>query len=83
MTAGHRALIVVAVFVAVVFGLPWSGAVPEAAAQSIQVLSASPDTAEQGTLSLPVTIKGNGFKKGAKAKPAKAKKGAPAAVVDS
>jgi uncharacterized delta-60 repeat protein len=68
MTAGRRALIVVAVFVAVALGCLWGGAVTTASAQSIQVLSASPDNAEQGTLSLPVTIKGNGFKKGAKAK---------------
>ena len=64
----RHALIVVAVFVVVALGCLWGGAVPEAAAQTIQVLSAYPDTAEQGTLSLPVTIKGNGFKKGAKAK---------------
>jgi len=68
MTGSRRALIVVAVLFAVLFGLPWSGAVPEASAQTIQVESAYPGTAEQGTLSLPVTIKGNGFKKGAKAK---------------
>ena len=68
MTGSRRALIVVAVLFAVLFGVPWSGAVPEASAQTIQVESAYPGTAEQGTLSLPVTIKGNGFKKGAKAK---------------
>ena len=68
MTVSHRALIVVAVLIAISFGLPWSGAVPEAAAQVIQVDSALPDNAAQGTLSLPVTIRGSGFKKGAKAK---------------
>ncbi len=68
MTASRKALIVVAASAAVILGLPWDGAVPTASAQAIQVVSATPPSAEQGTLSLPVTIKGNGFKKGAKAK---------------
>jgi uncharacterized delta-60 repeat protein len=68
MTASRRALIVVGVLAAVALGLPWGGAVPTASAQAIQVTSATPPSAEQGTFSLPVTIKGNGFKKGAKAK---------------
>jgi len=37
-------------------------------AQSIQVLSANPPTAEQGTVNLTVLIKGKGFKRGALAK---------------
>ena len=68
MTGSRKALIVVAVLFAALLGLPGVGAVPEAAAQVIQVDSALPDSAAQGTLSLPVTIKGSGFKKGAKAK---------------
>jgi len=68
MTASRRALIVVGVVIAVALGLPWGGSVRDASAQSIQVISATPPSAEQGTLSLPVTIKGNGFRKGAKAK---------------
>jgi uncharacterized delta-60 repeat protein len=67
MAGSRRALIVVAVFVAVAFGLPGAGAVREASAQ-ISVTAADPATADQGTISLPVTIKGSGFKKGAKAK---------------
>jgi hypothetical protein len=66
MTAGRRALIVVAVFIAVAFGCLWGGAVPEAAAQ-ISVASADPKTGEQGALNLSVTIAGKGFKNGAKA----------------
>ena len=68
MTAGRRALLVVGVFVFVALGCLWGGAVPTASAQNIQVLSVVPDSAEQGTFSLSITIKGNGFKKGAKAK---------------
>jgi len=67
MTAGRRALIVVAVLFAAMFGVPWSGAVPEAAAQ-ISVTAADPPAGEQGTLNLSVIIKGRGFKNGAKAK---------------
>jgi hypothetical protein len=36
-------------------------------AQEVTVTSATPDTAEQGTISLDVTIKGSGYKKGARA----------------
>jgi len=68
MTASRRALIVAGVLVAVALGLPWGGSVREASAQGIQVISATPPSADQGTFTLPVTIKGNGFKKGAKAK---------------
>jgi len=66
MTGSRRALIVVAVLFAVSFGLPWSGAVPDAAAQ-ISVTAADPPTGEQGALNLNVLIKGKGFKNGAKA----------------
>ena len=48
MTAGRRALIVVAVFVAVASGCLWGGAVREASAQ-ISVTAADPPTGEQGT----------------------------------
>lgn len=66
MTAGRRALIVVAVLFAGLLGLPGVGAVPEAAAQ-IAVTAADPPTGEQGALNLNVLIKGRGFKNGAKA----------------
>ena len=66
MTAGRRALIIVAVFVAVASGCLWGGAVPEAAAQ-IAVTAADPPSGEQGTLNLSVKITGKGFKNGAKA----------------
>ena len=66
MIASRKALIVVAAFVLMALGLPWGGNVPAAQAQ-IQVLSANPDTGDQGTLGLNVTIGGKGFKKGAKA----------------
>ena len=68
MTASRRAVVVLAVFVVVAFGLPWGGAVPAASAQTIQVTSADPPSGEQGTLNLNVLIKGKGFKNGAKAK---------------
>jgi uncharacterized delta-60 repeat protein len=68
MIASRKALIVVAAFVLMAIGLPWGGNVPPAFAQTIQVTSATPPTGDQGTIGLPVTIKGNGFKKGAKAK---------------
>jgi len=67
MTAGRRALVVLVVLVAVMIGLPWSGAVQDAAAQ-ISVTAADPPTGEQGALNLNVLIKGKGFKNGAKAK---------------
>ena len=79
MTAGRRALIVVAVFVAVASGCLWGGAVPEAAAQ-ISVTAADPKTGEQGALNLSVTIAGKGFKNGAKAVFFKAKTTDPAGV---
>jgi hypothetical protein len=41
---------------------------PSAAAQDIQVTSADPPAAEQGTINLDVVIKGKGFKNGAQAK---------------
>jgi uncharacterized delta-60 repeat protein len=66
MIASRRALIVVVAFVLMAIGLPWGGNVPAAFAQ-IQVLSANPNTGDQGTLGLNVTIGGKGFKKGAKA----------------
>ena len=67
MFDSRRALIVVAVLLAVMFGLPGVGAVREAAAQ-IAVTAADPPTGEQGALNLNVLIKGRGFKNGAKAK---------------
>ena len=79
MTAGRRALIVVAVLVGVMFGLPGVGAVREAAAQ-ISVGSADPKTGEQGALNLSVKITGKGFKSGAKAVFFKAKTTDPAGV---
>jgi uncharacterized delta-60 repeat protein len=66
MIARRKAFIVVAAFVLMAIGLPWGGNVPAAFAQ-IQVTSANPDTGDQGTLGLNVTIGGKGFKKGAKA----------------
>jgi uncharacterized delta-60 repeat protein len=65
MIANRRVLIVFAALIAVMFGLPWGGAVPAASAQTISVTAADPPTGEQGTLSLSVTIKGKGFKNGA------------------
>jgi hypothetical protein len=67
MTDLRRALIVGAVLLGVMFGLPGVGAVREAAAQ-IAVTAADPPAGEQGTLNLSVLIKGKGFKAGAKAK---------------
>jgi uncharacterized delta-60 repeat protein len=66
MIASRKALSVVAAFVLMAIGLPWGGNVPAAFAQ-IQVLTANPNTGDQGTLALNVTIGGKGFKKGAKA----------------
>ena len=57
----RRALIVVAVLLGVMFGLPGVGVVREAAAQ-IAVTAADPPTGEQGTLNLSVKITGKGFK---------------------
>jgi uncharacterized delta-60 repeat protein len=68
MIASRKALIVVAAFVLMAIGLPWGGNVPAAFAQTISVTAADPPTGEQGTLNLSVTIKGKGFKNGAKAK---------------
>ena len=79
MTGSRKALIVSTVFVALVFGLPWSGAVPEAAAQ-ISVAAADPKVGEQGTLNLSVKITGKGFKNGAKAAFFKTKTTDPAGV---
>jgi len=42
--------------------------VPAAQAQDVQVTSADPPAAEQGTINLDVTVKGKGFKNGAQAK---------------
>ena len=67
MTDLRRALIVVAVLLGAMFGLPGVGVVREAAAQ-IAVTAADPPTGEQGTLNLSVKITGKGFKSGAKAK---------------
>jgi uncharacterized delta-60 repeat protein len=65
MIASRKALIVVAAFVLMAVGLPWGGNVPAAFAQ-ISVTAADPPSGDQGTVGLLVTIKGNGFKKGAK-----------------
>ncbi len=45
--------------------LAWAGAPVPAVAQDIQVNSAEPSSAPQGTVNLNVTIKGKGFKRGA------------------
>ena len=66
MAGLRRALIVVAVLLGVMFGLPGVGAVREASAQ-IAVTAADPPTGTQGSFSLNVTVKGKGFKSGAKA----------------
>ena len=79
MTGSRRALIVVAVLLGVMFGLPGVGAVREAAAQ-IAVTAADPPTGEQGALNLNVLIKGKGFKNGAKANFYKTGTGDPAGV---
>jgi len=79
MTGSRKELIVSAVLFAVLFGLPWSGIVPEAAAQ-ISVTAADPPTGEQGALNLNVIIKGKGFKNGAKAVFYKTKTTDPAGV---
>jgi hypothetical protein len=79
MTAGRRALVVATVLAGIVIGLPWSGAVPEAAAQ-ISVTAAEPKRGEQGALNLSVTIAGKGFKNGAKASFFKTKTTDPAGV---
>ena len=51
-----------------VFVLAWAGAPAPALAQDIQVNSADPSSAPQGTVNLNVTIKGKGFKRGAVAR---------------
>jgi hypothetical protein len=79
MTAGRRALVVVAVLFTVLLGLPGVGAVREASAQ-ISVTAADPPTGEQGALNLNVLIKGKGFKNGAKAAFFKTKTTDPAGV---
>ena len=60
-----RALLLSTVFLVIV---AWAAAVPPASAQTIQVISANPSSAAQGTVNLNVTVNGNGFKKGALAK---------------
>ena len=50
-----------------VLALVCVGVVPSASAQDIQVTSAEPPEAEQGTVNLDVTINGSGFGKGARA----------------
>jgi hypothetical protein len=67
MTGARGALFLVAVLIALLFGLPGVGAVREASAQ-ISVTAADPSSGAQATYSLDVTIKGKGFKNGAKAK---------------
>lgn len=52
----------------VVLVLTWVGGSTPVAAQTIEVTSADPPTAEQGTLNLDVSIKGKGFDRSAKAK---------------
>lgn len=80
MTARRKVLIVLTACIALWLGLPLSGAVSTASAQ-VQVSSAIPDTGEQGTLSLNVTIKGRGFKNGATVKFFKTKTKDPAGIV--
>ena len=48
--------------------LAWTAGPPSASAQTIQVTSANPSSAAQGTVNLNVTINGQGFKKGVLAK---------------
>jgi len=48
--------------------LTWTAALPSASAQTIEVTSANPSSAAQGTVNLNVTVKGKGFKNGAQAK---------------
>ena len=50
------------------FCLAWTASPPPLVAQDVVVSAAVPDNAPQATLNLNVTIKGNGFKKGAIAK---------------
>jgi len=50
------------------FSLAWTASPPALVAQDVVVSAAVPDNAPQATLNLNVTIKGNGFKKGAIAK---------------
>jgi hypothetical protein len=51
-----------------VFFVSWAAGPPPLAAQDIEVTSADPPSAEQGTVNLDVTIKGKGFDRSAKAK---------------
>jgi len=67
MAGSRRLFLVVAVLVALLFGLPGVGAVQPASAQ-ILVTAADPPAGEQGALNLSVKITGKGFKNGAKAK---------------
>jgi hypothetical protein len=55
------------VFWAAALALLCGGVVPSASAQDIEVTSAEPPEAEQGTVNLDVTINGSGFGKGARA----------------
>jgi hypothetical protein len=55
-------------FSILLFSLAWTASPPLLVAQDIVVSAAVPDNAPQATLNLNVTIKGNGFKKGAIAK---------------
>ena len=66
MTGRRCLLVVIAVLVGVMFGLPGVGAVRDAAAQ-IAVTAADPPSGAQATIGLNVTVKGKGFKSGAKA----------------
>ncbi len=79
MTGFRRVLIVVAVLLGLMVGLPGAGAVREASAQ-ISVTAADPPAGEQGTLNLSVKITGKGFKNGAKAEFYKTKTTDPAGV---
>jgi hypothetical protein len=55
-------------FSILLFSLAWAASPPPLVAQDVVVSAAVPDNAPQATLNLNVTIKGNGFKKGAIAK---------------
>ena len=67
MTASRKALIIVAALVAIAVSLAFGGGVQTASAQVVKVTDADPDTAEQGSLGVNVTVKGENFKQRARA----------------
>lgn len=68
MKPSPKAVVVLLLFPAFLFLATVCGGVPSAAAQTIEVTSATPSSAAQGTINLNVSVKGKGFKKGAQAK---------------